>query len=133
VYVPSARVTAGFAFTCTAYGVDAQHPNALGAIVSQLPPVVDVAVAVNVKFAPVLATVNICGNASFPPNVLLKLKAGIGSNVCAQPLTGRARTTVNTANNPNTQLRIPAQVAIASLSSTQKFDPNVGIQTNLAT
>src|SRR5882762_2930596 len=78
-----------------AVGVDVQQPKALGVIVSQVPPVVEVAVALKAKFAPVLAAVIICGNGSLPPKVLLKLSAGTGSKLCAQTEAGRATATNN--------------------------------------
>jgi hypothetical protein len=119
VYVPAASVTTGFAFTWIAVGVEVQQPNELGVIVSHVPPVTAVAVAPKAKFAPVLVIEIICGKGSFPPNVLLKLKAGTGANACPQPLAGNA-----TSNAINPKIHQPkrfvsAVVAIPSLFPAQ--------------
>src|SRR5437588_6294531 len=47
----------------------------VGETESQLPPVVDTAVAPKPNVAPVLATTNVCGSGFAPPNGLVKLSA----------------------------------------------------------
>jgi hypothetical protein len=72
VYVPAARVTAGFTLTVTERGVVQQKP--LGETESQLPPVAVNAVAVKANAEPVLLISSVCGSGLAPPNGLVKLR-----------------------------------------------------------
>ena len=58
-------------------------------MVNQDPPVDVVAVAVNVKFAPVLVTVMTWGKGLAPPNGFVNARAGIWEKVCAAAIDGK--------------------------------------------
>src|SRR5215469_4654975 len=78
VYVPTASETSGFTVTVMTLGVVQQFVPEF-AIVSHEPPVLVVAVALKVKFVPLLIAVMICGRGLAPPNGLVNARAGMGS------------------------------------------------------
>lgn len=87
-YVPTAKETVGLTETVITSGVVQQLVPDLE-IVSHAPPVDVVALAVKVKFVPVLVTVMICGREFAPPNGFVKASAGICEKVCAAAKAGK--------------------------------------------
>src|SRR5581483_501701 len=81
-YVTTAKAISGFTVTVSTSGVVQQVTPDLE-IESHAPPVVVVAVAVKLKFAPVLTAVMTWGRGLAPPNGLVNASAGIWVNVWA--------------------------------------------------